>query len=127
MEKAGLERVMKTNGYMVFKIAVTFIMVAFAWIFFRANNISDAMFISQKIFDWSGQLWWGSSSVTTVLSVFLILMLVFVQLLQFRGTLSVYFRPAKVHRVLQWGAYIAMLIGIALFGMSSNAFIYFQF
>ncbi len=127
MEKVGLERLMKTNGYMVFKIGITFIMVAFAWIFFRANNIADAVYISEKIFDWSGQLWWGSSSVTTVLSVLLILLLVFVQLLQYRGTFSIYFRPARVHRTIQWGAYIAMLIGIALFGMSSNAFIYFQF
>ncbi|MBF0360694.1 MAG: MBOAT family protein [Oligoflexia bacterium] len=32
------------------KIAITFILVNIAWIFFRANNLSDAVFIFNKIF-----------------------------------------------------------------------------
>ncbi len=34
----------------IFKVLITFMLVNFAWIFFRANSVSDAMYIIQHIF-----------------------------------------------------------------------------
>ena len=110
-----------------FKIIIVFILVCFAWIFFRANSVSDAYLIITKIISFSGQLWTGGSSVTTVLSVLLILFLIGVQILQFNNKVSIYFSKTQLPSFVEWLSYAFLLITIALFGMSSNAFIYFQF
>ena len=123
----GAEDVMKKGYYKFFKIIIVFILVCFAWIFFRANSVSDAFLISTKIISFSGQLWTGGSSVTTVLSVLLILFLIGVQILQFNNKVSIYFSKTQLPSFVEWLSYAFLLITIALFGMSSNAFIYFQF
>lgn len=127
LKLAGWETLMKTQTYKILKIGMVFGMVSFAWIFFRAKSIDDALFISRQILNWTGQLWWGSSSVTTLLSLLLILLLCIVQVMQYNGKLAIYFSPAKVSRPVSWLAYAGMLLTIALMGMSANAFIYFQF
>ena len=38
----------------VFDTVVTFFIVTFAWIFFRANTMNDALLIVKNIFDFSG-------------------------------------------------------------------------
>lgn len=127
LEVLRIVQVMEAKWYKVMKIVVTFMLVAFAWIFFRANSISDALLIIRKIFWGMGQLWWGGSSVTSFLSLLLIFVLIIVQILQYNGVLALYFRPGKMPRVINWLAYAVMLIAIASLGISANAFIYFQF
>ncbi len=127
MRYIGLAHILMTSWYKAFKMVLVFLMVSFAWIFFRAKNVNDAFYIIQNLFDWSGKLWWGSSSVTSIISLFLILLLMVVQVFQYNGKLAIYFSPVKVSRPVSWMAYAAMLLGISVLGMSSNAFIYFQF
>ncbi|PQJ73080.1 membrane-bound O-acyltransferase family protein [Polaribacter butkevichii] len=124
---AGGKHLMEKGYYKFFKIVIVFTLVCFAWIFFRANSVSDAFLIITKIASFSGHLWTGVSSVTTVLSVLLILLLVSVQILQFYNIVPIYFSKTKLPWFVQWLSYAFLLITIALFGMSSNAFIYFQF
>jgi hypothetical protein len=50
-----------------------------------------------------------------------------VQVLQYKGVSSLYFSKSKVPALLQGIWYVALLLGVALLGISSNAFIYFQF
>ncbi len=124
----GLQKIKKSAFYKVFKIITVFLMVWFAWIFFRADNISDAFLISQKIFtDLNSTVYRGASSVTFILSFTLILFLIVVQLLQYFQISSLYFSRPKTHPVLQLIWHIGLLLCISLLGMSSNAFIYFQF
>ena len=126
-EFTGISHIIKKTWYKVFKMGVVFSMVSFAYIFFRAKSIEDAFYITGHLFDWSGHLWWGTSTVTSLISLFLILLLVIVQILQYKGKLALYFSPAKVSRPVSWLAYASMLLAISILGMSSNAFIYFQF
>lgn len=117
----------KTTVYKIFKILSVFILVCFAWIYFRANNISDAFFITKKIFlDWRSDINYGPM-VTFVLSTLLIIFLFIVQVFQYFKISSLYFSKPKTHPVLQLFWYVGLLLGISLFGMSSSAFIYFQF
>jgi D-alanyl-lipoteichoic acid acyltransferase DltB (MBOAT superfamily) len=124
----ALKQIKQSASYRVFKIVSVFILVCFAWIYFRANSIGDAFLISEKILtDIHSTLYRGSSTVTFVLSVALILFLFVVQLFQYIGVSSLYFSKPETHPVLQFTWYVALLLGISLFGMSSSAFIYFQF
>jgi len=41
----------------VFRTLIVFILVDFAWIFFRANNVTEAFYIVKNIFDFNGDLY----------------------------------------------------------------------
>lgn len=117
----------KTPIYKWIKVPVVFVLVAFSWIFFRANSLDQAFLIVDKIVNWQGSLWWGSSAVTSLLSMALIALLIAVMLLQNKGWIGIYYRKSKAPSWVSFMAFLLLLIGISLFGVSSNAFIYFQF
>lgn len=121
------EHITERSWYTIFKMVIVFVGVTLSWIFFRASSMDDALFILGHIFTDHGALWWGSSSVTTLLSIALIAFMAFIQVLQYKGIVGIYLRPSRVHPLLTWTSYLLLLVGVALFGMSSNAFIYFQF
>jgi D-alanyl-lipoteichoic acid acyltransferase DltB (MBOAT superfamily) len=115
-------------AYTYTKILIVFVMVCYAWIYFRANSITDALEISSGLFTrWTNAFYLGASTVTFILSVALILLLFVVQVLQYNKISSLYFSRSKVHPALQMVWYVGLLLGISLLGISSNAFIYFQF
>jgi len=110
------------------KVVLIFILVCISWIFFRATNISQAAYILSKIFtNFSGTLYLGSSFWTTFLSACFIVILLFVEILQYKGIASNYLSVSKIPRVFRWSGYIAMLIAIFIVAGGSNNFIYFQF
>jgi len=110
------------------KVVLIFILVCISWIFFRATDISQAVNILSKIFtNFSGTLYLGSSFWTTFLSACFIVILLFVEILQYKGIASNYLSVSKIPRVFRWSGYIAMLIAIFIFARGSNNFIYFQF
>lgn len=123
-----IQKVQQTIFYRLFKITSVFAMVCLAWIFFRANTISDAFLITEKIFmDWGSTIYRGPSTVTFVLSIALIIFLFVVQLLQYFKISSLYFSKPRTHPILQFTWYVTLVLGISLLGISSSAFIYFQF
>ncbi|WP_406684201.1 MBOAT family protein [Seonamhaeicola sp. MEBiC1930] len=118
----------KTKIYNVFKVLSVFTLVSYAWIFFRSNSISDAFLISNKIFNsWNEPFYFGASLITFALSIVVILILVVVQILQYKGIFSLYFSKSKMHPSVEFIWYVILLLGISLLGISSNSFIYFQF
>lgn len=123
----GLSHWIKTSAYKWIKVPVVFVLVAFAWIFFRANSLDQAFLIIGKIIAWQGGLWWGSSAVTSLLSLALIALLIGVMLLQAKGWIGIYYRRSLAPPWVSFVAFLVLLLGISLFGVSSNAFIYFQF
>lgn len=128
LKRISFQFIKKTFLYKLFKIISVFILVCFAWIFFRAENIQDAFHILKMILtDFSNNVYLGSSSVNFVLSLMLILFLLIVQILQYIGIASIYFSKPKTAPVIQFSYYLFLLLGISLLGISSNAFIYFQF
>ena len=121
-------RIKQSSWYKISKIVLVFVLVCYAWIFFRASSISDAFIISNKlIFDWTGSLYLGASTVSFVLSTLLIFLLLAVQILQYNKVVTLYFSESKIHPTGQLLWYIFLLLSISLLGISSNAFIYFQF
>ncbi len=119
------------------KMILTFILVAFAWIFFKSNTISDAFFIVSRLFTE-----WGSSSglgETRTLSSFIsarffefcvgvagIIAMEAVHLLQTRGSVREMLRAKPVW--LRWGVYYGLIVAVLLLGnFGLKQFIYFQF
>jgi alginate O-acetyltransferase complex protein AlgI len=115
---------------------ITFILVAFAWIFFRAKTFASASYIVSHLLDFSPNF----SNFDTVKLVYLgkdsgtfLTALIFIVLLQWIEKKQA--EPANVNLFsnrslpLRWTFYLLLMLSICLFGVfHSNAeFIYFQF
>ncbi|MEZ4725700.1 MAG: MBOAT family protein [Caldilineaceae bacterium] len=135
-------RLGRTEGALLpdwLKIVVTFHLVLFSWIFFRANSLDDAWLIIRQI----GQMAivnpvtallapWLDAGVADarlemLLAVGLILVLETTQ--WFERYIATMERTFILNpRWLRWLAYVAMAIAIANFGVAiETPFIYFQF
>ena len=114
--------------FRIIPVLIIFILVCFAWIFFRAKDLSTSWYIISSIFtDPVSKLYLGVSQWVTLLSILLIFTLLFVEYMQSRGWVSMYFSESKIYRPLRWAGYLAMLIAISILGVGGNSFIYFQF
>ena len=118
--------------------AVTFVLVDFAWIFFRANNIHDALYISGHIFSGLPHVlsmalhrqsvfeFYGLKVWELVLSGGLILLLEMIHRFQTRLDLAQLFKQSPVY-----GRFAVYIIGVLalvfLSPVTNKAFIYFQF
>ncbi|OGX07160.1 MAG: alginate O-acetyltransferase [Omnitrophica WOR_2 bacterium GWA2_37_7] len=110
---------------------LTFHLVCLGWIVFRANSLSDALYIIQHIFvdcqislrSYGLEL----GSAETILAVFAILILELMQFLQRRFKFSD--RILECPIILRWGFYYGIIWSILVFGKIENQieFIYFQF
>lgn len=110
------------------RLVLTFNLICFAWIFFRANSFADLITIMRRsvsTIDVSGffetaaktQLW---------LALVWIGFLIGVELIQRTGE----FRKLFAHKpvVIRWASYITIVLAILLFGkFGGHDFIYFQF
>ena len=124
----NLSKIKTVYFYKILKTVLVFILVCYAWVFFRASDITEAFSISYKLlFDWNGPFYIGASSVSFILCLILIVLLFFVQILQSKKIASLYFSSSKVHPILQLLWYVSLLLAISMLGISSNSFIYFQF
>jgi len=130
----GLDRVPKLHSCL--KILITFSLVCFAWIFFRADTISDALRIISNLFaGWGGAFtvrtlenipFWGPLKFELVASLISIAILLSVQLMEERGNVIGRFFEKPVW--VRWPVYYFLLLAILLFGnFGSKQFIYFQF
>lgn len=95
-----------------------FIMITFAWIFFRVENSITAWHIIIRICtDLFSPIYWGSSAFSTMIAMILLSLFVVREYI-------VYKNKNKKQYILE---YVLLLIGIALLGVSSEQFVYFQF
>lgn len=119
----------------IFDVTITFTLVAFAWIFFRANNLDDALYVIKNIltdlneYNNIGMQFRG-------LGIYLSDIIKCVILIFFVIGYSLYERSDDVWKKLQskpiwirWSLYYLMLFGILFLAPHStiNNFIYFQF
>jgi len=114
----------------IVKVFITFNLISFSWIFFRATSFRSAISIIKKIFtDFSLEVNFDSVGITryqVVLCCCAIVLLVIVQILQRSRHLSE--EIAKKPLVLRWGLYYAGLFILIIFGVfNTSSFIYFQF
>ena len=122
----GIDRFSRLNHY--FQIVITFFLTAFAWIFFRANNISDSLMIIKKIFTDNGALFFDRADPSSFIFSFLgISMLLFVE------SKSEYYKGGfsfldNRHWQIRYVSYAFLIITILLIGVfDGGQFIYFQF
>ncbi|HEV2705048.1 MAG TPA: MBOAT family O-acyltransferase [Pyrinomonadaceae bacterium] len=123
------------------QVGVTFALVCFAWIFFRANSLADAFYIVTHLFDGFSTLPTDVRSLAFlkmnvlmrrdkwdfIIAVWAVALLLVVHFAQRRrgGRETLARQPAAV----RWGLYYATVIAILFFGAfnESQQFIYFQF
>lgn len=119
------------------QIALTFSLICFAWIFFRANSLSDAMYIVTHLFSGVGETIRSGTLADTVFNLGLdqyaflvaaasIAFMELIHMLQRHGSVRDWLsrRPP----VFRWATYYLLVTSILLFGVFGNReFIYFQF
>jgi alginate O-acetyltransferase complex protein AlgI len=116
----------------------TFALVAFAWIFFRANNVHSAFYIVKHIFTSIPDLWHklrthqspfedlGLNKSDLVLAPVLIAFIEIVHYMQSRVDIERIFLEKP--RYFRWTIYYTSILVILYLGMYQNRqFIYFQF
>jgi alginate O-acetyltransferase complex protein AlgI len=133
-----LGRFFRTDRFTFIPVTITFLLVSFAWIFFRADSMTSALFIIGKMFGGIPDVWsafvqhqpvfqpMGITSKDFGLSVFLVLFLEGVHSLQKRG--PVLERLKQKPAFVRWSLYYLLLLSIIFLGVFENRqFIYFQF
>lgn len=128
--RAVLNRALPALAMRIVGIVVTFHLVAFAWIFFRADSFAGAQAVITRIwsnlgqfpllvanYNWTWELW---------LAFGLIGFLVIVEC--FDEIRSLWTRLAAAPLALRWGVYYALLASLVLIGSWGGAeFVYMQF
>ena len=126
IEKAlGLQKHDKKDAMRLVRIFVTFILVTFAWIFFRMPTIGDALNVIAKIFtDIPSPIYKGNNT-NTVLSVTAISIVLVKDWAEEFSSFSLF---QNKHITVRWISYLAVLFLILLFGvLDSSSFIYASF
>lgn len=124
-----------TGKFSFLPVVTTFLLVCFAWIFFRADNLQTALYIAKNIFSGIPSLIknphhilqdYGLNNKEMIFSICLIVFLEGFNYLQSHKNFLQVFAQKPIY--LRWMAYYALLIMILVFGeFSDRQFIYFQF
>ena len=112
------------------EIGFTFILVNIGWIFFRANNVTEAFYVLTHLFsDLSFNipgLKMGLGYFNLAYCLAIIGFMEFVHLIQEHRSIRQFLDNKPL--LLRWGIYITLILLIVLFGVFDNTqFIYFQF
>lgn len=124
-------------------LIITFCLVTFAWIFFRANTVTDAFKIIKKIASVPQDILhifqtkqlafmkiWTIENFASIYQLFFcILLIVFVEMTDYlRAKHGLYQRFRKQPMAFRWAVYYTVIFVIIFMGIFENQqFIYFQF
>ena len=110
-----------------FKIAGTFIMAMFCWIFFRANTLSDSFLAIRKIFSEPGLLYNGTGKPAIILPLILIAFLMIKEIKdEFFKKPPMFFH--NKNNAISILSSVLLIVVIILCGQfNGGQFIYFQF
>lgn len=126
IEKAlGLQKYEKKDALRVVRIFITFLLVTFAWIFFRMPTIGEAWDVVVIIFtDVPSSIYKGNNT-NTVLSVTAIAIVLLKDWMEEFTSFSLFHNR---YVVVRWASYLTVLFLILLFGvLDSSSFIYASF
>lgn len=123
-ELIGLNKFPKLKSFL--QILTTFALSCFAWIFFRANNLKDALNIIKRIFTVKGPLFYENPSIL-IFAFFGILFLLAVELKKeyYRGNFSFTHNKSWLVRNITYATLIVLILLIGV--LDGGQFIYFQF
>ena len=119
----------------------TFVLVGIAWIFFRANSLSDLATLMTKLFtDWSFSGYWSEtlsilniSAPEILLVVLIVIVMNLLDLLIMQNPSAERFNKYDGHASVRDNSYVYLVMCIAvawlilLAGNGASSFIYFQF
>jgi D-alanyl-lipoteichoic acid acyltransferase DltB (MBOAT superfamily) len=114
--------------YNLSQMVITFLLASFAWIFFRARSLNDALYIVENIFkaDTIQNLNLFKYPVDFYLSFLLVIILFLIDWLEEKMNISKLLKVSPV--AVRWTVYITSLIVMVVLGVwKSTDFIYFQF
>lgn len=106
------------------QIGVTFFITVIAWVFFRAESITQALEYIRTIFSKSLISW---PAVFPPMVIGLIALLIVVEWLQRTRQHGLDFTDTKIPRFWRWVIYYSIILVIWHFGAEQQDFIYFQF
>lgn len=125
-------------SYQMFQVVITFILVDFSWIFFRADGFKAAVQMIGQMFSvfnpwilFDGTLFTlGMDGKDFVVAVIAIVILWFMDYCRTKGSVRRWIGQQNL--VFRWGLYYAAIFSILIFGIygpgyDAVAFIYFQF
>ncbi|MCB2289317.1 MBOAT family protein [Clostridium sp. CS001] len=129
----------KTNmfGYKLFQVLTTFILVDFAWIFFRAGSFTYAKIIIKNMMTFNPWIFTdgsifklGLDSKDFFVAILGIVIVIAVNAIQSFKSLPL--ELSKQNLIFRWSVYLTAVVSILIFGMYGTAFdvqkfIYFQF
>lgn len=116
------------------KILITFVLVSFAWIFFRAQNLEVAVYIIQNFLkNWSFadihsalSVWGAGKLYTCVILIFISIMALVGLYKDYYGSVTQLISRQAIG--VRWSLYFFLIFSIATFAVFENIkFIYFQF
>ncbi len=110
------------------QVVTTFHLVLFGWIFFRANNLFDALYIIKNIFTDTNrhQYTVGLNQTEFIIAVLSILFMECIHMMQRHRRMRQFLNNKP--KVLRWSVYLILLLSIIMFGVfTKQEFIYFQF
>lgn len=108
----------------VLQMSTTFLLIAFSWIFFRAETLSHALLFIQGIVI---NLFEPVTSSLPLVTCFLIAILFVIEWMQRNKIHAMYFTAGSTPRSIRWAGYILILFIIFCFVAPQQDFIYFQF
>lgn len=109
-------------------ICFTFCLTLFAWIFFRATNVSHAFNYVSTIFSlslFSKPYFEGIDKIQP--TIFLIAIFVVIEWLGRENQYAIADLATKCNKPIRWAIYYAIILSIYIFAGSDQQFIYFQF
>lgn len=128
----------KTHHYRLFQQTITLALVAFGWIFFRSESLSQALTIIKGIFTnfapwtlWSGITEMGLDNANLIVLVLSVAVLIFESVKEQAGV-RFFERIEKMHIMARWPVYLGLVFSVLIFGIygpgfAASQFIYFQF
>ena len=114
-----------SSFYRLYKILITFFLVSFAWIFFRASDASQAFLIIKKIMTSWGPLFIHGPTLSNGLVGLSILLFLELRSEFLPGKLLLFENKSVI---IRYSSYLSAIILILLFGVfDGGQFIYFKF
>ncbi|MCM1253901.1 MAG: MBOAT family protein [Clostridium sp.] len=127
-------------SWKLLQIIITFGLADFAWIFFRADSVLDALRLLKRILirptPWllfnGGIFQLGLDRVEMNVLIFSLLLLILVDLIRYKQKISIDIFLMKQNIWFEWMAVIALIVMIFIYGeygptFNPQQFIYFQF
>lgn len=110
------------------RILITFVLINFSWIFFRANSVSEAFYIVKDIFIEPGKLFLGDGDDITapLYAILAISILLFVEFsMEYFNSISWFNKLKPSIKMVGFSFIIFLILYLGVF--DSSQFIYFQF